>query len=213
MKTVSEDIVLYVAGSILPRYDSFDSAHRRDHIQSVIAASMKLAERYDVNPDMVYVIAAYHDLGIAFGREEHNIHSGRILEEDTLLRKWFTPEQILIMKEAVEDHRASSSHEPRSIYGRIVSEADRNIIPENTMRRIVQYGIAHYPQYDKEEHYKRFVAHLQKKYSDTGYVRLWLEDSPNAAPLERLRTIIRDSSATRQWFEILYEKEIESFNR
>jgi uncharacterized protein len=31
------------------------------------------------------------------------------------------------MKEAVEDHRASSSRQPRSIYGKIVAEADRDI--------------------------------------------------------------------------------------
>ena len=45
------------------------------------------------------------------------------------------------IKDAIEDHRASSNHEPRTIYGRIVSTADRTIIDiDNTIRRSYSYG-------------------------------------------------------------------------
>ena len=65
----------YVEREILPRYDHFDTAHRRDHVETVIEAALRLAEGYDVDRDMVYTIAAYHDTGLAYGREHHHNES------------------------------------------------------------------------------------------------------------------------------------------
>ena len=46
--------------------------------------------------------------------------------KDEELRKWFTEEEIIIMGEACRRfHRASNENEPRSIYGYIISDADR----------------------------------------------------------------------------------------
>ena len=123
----------YIEKEILPRYTHFDKAHQLDHITTVIRQSEALADMLarkgiEVDRDMVYVIAAYHDLGIVNGRENHHIDSGKILMADPVLPRYFTEEQLLTMKEAVEDHRASSKNEPRSIYGRIVAEADRQIL-------------------------------------------------------------------------------------
>ncbi len=53
------------------------------------------------------------------------------------------------MREAVEDHRASTDHEPRSLYGKIVAEADRIIDPDTTLRRTVQYGLKQNPAADE----------------------------------------------------------------
>ena len=83
----------------------------------VIDNSMALAVHFDVNPDMVYAIAAYHDLGVAKGRERHHIESGIIVENDPALKRWFSPGQIQVMKEAVRRPQASNTWEPRSIYG------------------------------------------------------------------------------------------------
>ena len=63
----------YIEEKILPRYDSFDAAHQRDHVLKVIAQSAELAKHYNVDADMVYVIAAYHDLGLDVDRETHHI--------------------------------------------------------------------------------------------------------------------------------------------
>lgn len=115
----------YVRQSIIPQYASFDKAHQIDHVEKVIEESLKLAVYYEVDHSMVFVIAAYHDLGLCEGREFHHIVSGRMLLADETLRQWFTDEQLLQMKEAIEDHRASNKQAPRSIYGKIVAEADR----------------------------------------------------------------------------------------
>lgn len=168
----------------------------------VISQSLELAARLDVNVDMVYAVAAYHDTGLCEGREHHHEVSARIVREDENLRQWFTDEQIAVMAEAVEDHRASSLHEPRSIYGRIVAEADRYIEPLDIIRRTIQYGLDHYPEKSREEHFKRMVAHLHEKYGRNGYLKLWFDESPNARRLEELRNIIEDETKLRQLFRL-----------
>lgn len=194
----------YIEQEILPRYDHFDTAHQRNHAEEVIARSLALAEHYEVDNNMVYAIAAYHDTGLSEGRETHHLVSGRIIREDRKLRDWFSEEQIEMMAQAAEDHRASSGHEPRSIYGKIVAEADRLILPEKVIRRTIQFGLDHYPELDKEGQYQRFRQHLLEKYSDTGYLRLWLPESDNAPRLEELRQIIRDETALRTVFERVF---------
>lgn len=205
-RSVNNSLVQYIEHEILPRYEHYDAAHQRDHIDAVILRSLELAKHYDVNVDMVYAIAAYHDTGICEGRETHHLVSGRIIREDKRLHNWFDEQQIETMAQAAEDHRASSTHEPRSIYGKIVAEADRLIVPETVIKRTIQYGLDHYPDYDMEGQYQRFKEHMTEKYSDRGYLRLWLPESDNAPRLEELRKIIRDENKLRQTFEKEYDK-------
>ena len=190
----------YIEGCIIPRYDNFDAAHRRDHVESVISRSLKLAENYDVRKECIYATAAYHDTGLAEGRETHHLASGNIIRTDSRLHEWFSDEEIETIAQA-EDHRASGKNPPRTIYGMIVAEADRLIDARIVIRRTVQYGLSHYPELDKEGQYLRTLEHLENKYADGGYLKLWLEDSPNAAPLEELRRIIRDEKQLRTIFE------------
>ena len=203
---VSATLKAYVEREIMPRYTHFDAAHQPDHIRNVIAQSLFLAGFYDVDINMVYAIAAYHDTGIVAGRENHHIESGKIIRADDHLRRWFTPEQIEIMACAAEDHRASSSRPPRSLYGQIVAEADRDIDPPRILERTVQFGMEHYPQLDKKAHYERFVSHLQEKYADGGYLKLYLPQSPNAAKLEELRAIIRNEPQLKVHFDVLWDR-------
>lgn len=198
---ISQDLHKYIEENILPRYDDFDKAHRQEHVRTVISQSMELAAPLDVNIDMVYAIAAYHDTGLCEGREHHHEVSARIIREDQNLRRWFTEEQIAIMADAAEDHRASSGHEPRTIYGRIVAEADRCIDPMTIIRRTVQFGLDHYPELNREEHFRRMVTHLHEKYGRSGYLKLWFADSPNARRLEELRNMMDDETLLRQLFD------------
>ena len=197
---VNSDLKQYVEREIIPRYDHFDKAHRRDHVLMVIQQSMDIATHLDVDKDMVYAIAAYHDTGLCEGRELHHVVSARIIKADQKLREWFTEEQIQTMADAAEDHRASAKEAPRTIYGRIVAEADRFIDPVTITQRTIQYGLDHYPDLDREEQYQRMVAHLKEKYGRNGYLKLWFPDSPNAARLEKLREMIDDEQVLRQLF-------------
>lgn len=204
---MNKELEAYIERRIIPRYEYFDRAHGIDHVRTVIAQSLALAEHYPVDRDMVYTIAAYHDTGLAFGRERHHLDAGRILAEDNELRRWFSPEQIATMREAVEDHRASLDHEPRTLYGRIVAEADRVIDPETIVRRTIQYGLANHPALGREEQYARCREHLRKKYAEGGYLRLWIAESDNARRLEELRRLMRDGRRLRETFECIYAEE------
>lgn len=207
LAAIDPSLAEYVERQIIPRYAAFDRAHGLDHVRAVIDRSLELARRYDVDPDMVYVIAAYHDTGLINGRERHHLDAGRILAGDTALRRWFSPERIDLMRQAVEDHRASSDHAPRTIYGRIVAEADRQIDPETIIRRTVQYGLDHYPTLDRAEQFARCRDHIRRKYGDGGYLRLWIPESDNARRLEELRRLLGDEERLQQLFDTIFERE------
>ena len=192
---------------MVPMYDAFDKVHQRDHAKYVIDTALSLARHYDVDEEMIAVAAACHDLGLAVNRETHHLESGRIIRGMPELRQWFSEEQIETIAQAAEDHRASSKEAPRSIYGRIIAEADRQIVPDVVIRRTVQFGFRNYPELDKEGHWTRTVAHLEEKYAEGGYLKLWIPESDNAARLEELRATIRDKDALRKEFEAVYKEE------
>lgn len=195
----------FVEQQILPRYNSFDRAHNITHAQRVIQSSLQLARQTGADEDMAFVIAAYHDLGLEGPRAIHHITSGKILLADARLKRWFSPEQLNIMKEAVEDHRASASKAPRSIYGKIVAEADRELLPEIIMRRTIEYGMDHYPEYDKESHWERFCKHMDEKYSSHGYIHLWISGSINEQYLREMRSLISRPEEMRKEFDRIWD--------
>ena len=203
---VTLEIMSFVEQQILPRYSAFDRAHQLRHVTSVINNSLRLAQKVGADEDMAYVTAAYHDLGLEGPRAIHHLTSGKILLADNRLRRWFTPEQIKIMKEAVEDHRASASKAPRSIYGKIVAEADRELEPDTIMRRTIEYGLDHYPEKTAEEHFTRFAEHLNEKYSSHGYIKLWIPGSINEEYLRQIRETIASPTSLRRCFDRLWKE-------
>lgn len=205
---IPEDLQQYIETEIIPRYNNFDRGHNISHARTVIEESLTLAANYpDVNLSMAYTIAAYHDTGMCKDRKTHHLVSGEILVADKNLRKWFSEEEILIMKEAVEDHRASSNREPRSVYGKIVAEADRLINEDTVFRRAVQYGLKQNPSADIEWHYKRFNDHMEEKYAPGGYLKLWIPGSGNDTKLKELQSIIANKPELRKRFEKIFAEE------
>lgn len=208
---VSLEIMEFVERQILPRYNAFGESHGLRHVTRVIKNSLRLADVTGADIDMVYVIAAYHDLGMEGPRAIHHLTSGKILMADARLKKWFNADQLKVMKEAVEDHRASSSRQPRSIYGKIVAEADRDIDVHEIFMRAIQYGKENGPDKTVEEHWERFAQHMDEKYSNNGYIKLWIPNSPNEKVLKELRNIIEDKKLLRKAFDDIW-KEMSEIN-
>lgn len=208
---VSLEIMEFVERQILPRYNAFGESHGLRHVTRVIKNSLGLADVTGADIDMVYVIAAYHDLGMEGPRAIHHLTSGKILMADARLKKWFNADQLKVMKEAVEDHRASSSRQPRSIYGKIVAEADRDIDVHEIFLRAIQYGKENGPDKTVEEHWERFAQHMDEKYSNNGYIKLWIPNSPNEKALKELRNIIEDKKLLRKAFDDIW-KEMSEIN-
>lgn len=197
----------FVEREILPLYDTFDKAHHREHALTVIEQSLLLARHYPVDINMVYAIAAFHDTGLWEGREQHHTASAAVVRGCKKLRCFFTADEIETIADATEDHRASNKEAPRTIYGKIVAEADRVIDGETIMRRTIQYGIAHYPAMNREGHFARACEHLQEKYARGGYLRLWIPESPNAERLGKFRDLIENKTALRALFDRIFNEE------
>ena len=206
MQQLNLDIMDFVEKQILPRYVAFGKSHGLTHVQRVIKNSLELAKFTGADINMAYVIAAYHDLGMSGPRAIHHITGGKILASDARLKKWFSPERIQIMKEAVEDHRASASRQPRSIYGKIVAEADRDLDVETVICRTILFGLDNYPEKSDEEQWQRFKEHMDSKYAAGGYLKLWIHGSENEKNLKRLRTIIENPAQLRVHFDRCYQQ-------
>ena len=69
--TASLDLVEFIETQILPQYAAFDKAHNLEHVTRVIRRSMELVRRTGTDINMVYTIAAYHDLGMSGPRAVH----------------------------------------------------------------------------------------------------------------------------------------------
>ena len=145
---INKNLIEYIEKNIFPSYEKNDSGHNLEHIKYVIDRSIKFANSIDnINYDMVYTIASYHDIGHYIDAKNHERVSGEILLNDINLKEYFDKKQIKIMSEAVEDHRASSNIIPRSIYGKIVSSADRNTSVNSILKRSYQYAVKHNPNF------------------------------------------------------------------
>lgn len=212
--TRQEEIDKYIYEVIVPQYAGFDAAHKEDHALIVIDQAMKLldqmpqwAEGQDapdpqwqvpVDREMLKMAAACHDLGLVNGRDRHHLDSGEIIRADQELRRWFSEEEVEVIAQAAEDHRASGKGAPRSIYGMLVAESDRVIDADTIIRRTIQFGFKHYPDLGREGHMQRAVDHLIEKYGRGGYLRLWIPWSDNATRLNALQDTIADPVAVRE---------------
>lgn len=169
---INKELQKYIEENIFPVYSKNDLGHNLSHIKYVIKRSLNFARQLDeINLDMVYTIASYHDIGHHINPKEHEIVSAKILYNDENLQNFFNEDEILIMKEAVEDHRASSKTEPRSIYGKIVSSADRNTSVDSSIKRAYQYALKNKEISSLYSRIDECRTHLLNKFGTKGYAR------------------------------------------
>ena len=184
----------YIEENVFKEYSKNEIGHGVNHINYVINRSFELVKEnnLDVNLDMVYVIASYHDIGHHIDSKNHEIVSADIMSKDKNLDKFFNKEELKIIKEAIEDHRASSKTEPRSIYGRIVSSADRNNTIEDCLERTYTYGKRLNPSYTDEELFERAYIVLVDKFGENGYAKFYFKDSKYENFLKDIRKLLKD---------------------
>ncbi len=194
MKKINEELKKYIEENIFPEYSKNEPAHALGHIQYVIGRSFELVNEnhLDVNPNIVYTVAAYHDIGHHIDSKTHEIISADMMFKDESLKKFFNDEERQIIKEAIEDHRASAKDDPRSIYGRIVSSADRNNTVEACLRRTYTYGKKLDSNATDEELFLRAYDVLQNKFGKNGYAKFYFKDSQYEKFLKELRELLKD---------------------
>lgn len=187
-ESINPQLIEYIENDIFPLYNRNEEAHGINHIKTVIRRSLEIAKGYNVNLNIVYTIAAYHDIGHYIDSAKHEIISAQIFMEDKKIKDWFTDDERKIIKEAIEDHRASSNHKPRSIYGMIVSTADRKFVDiDDAIKRTYQYGKKHFSNLTEEEQIERVYNHLTEKFGEDGYAKIYLEDKEYDESVHKLR--------------------------
>ena len=200
---INEELKKYIEGEILPEYEKNDPGHGAEHARNVIARSLSFAEGMDeVNLDMVYTVAAYHDIGHSVDAKNHEKVAAEILAKDDNLKKFFSDDEIKTMAEAVYDHRASTESEPRSVYGKIVCSADRMTSLEEPLKRTYAYRLEHTPEKSLAEIIEDSWRHLVEKYGENGYAipKMYFDDPEYEKFLKDLQELLYDKEKFRELY-------------
>ena len=173
MKDINKELKKYIEENVFPKYDKY-YAHGMMHINHVIDNMMILADYYKLDKNMAYVIACYHDAGLSIDRDNHEKESGKLLANDKNLKRWFSDEEINIMKEAVEDHRGSRKIRPRNFYGECISDSDRDFDISILARRQINTTLKCYPNIKTfDEHFERCYNYICSRINKEGKFNLW----------------------------------------
>lgn len=193
----------YITETIFPEYTKNDYGHQLDHITYVIRRSLDFAAPIpDLNLDIVYTVAAYHDIGHHIDAAHHEKVSSQIFQQDDVVKQFFTPAEQKLIVEAIEDHRSSSDHTPRSIYGKIVATADCNIDVDVMLRRTYSYRVRNFRELTLEEIIEESRKHLINKYGEHGYActKRYFPDPEFDRALKELRQLTSDAVKFRERF-------------
>ncbi len=175
---IDEKLKIYITNNIFPKYKENDLGHNIVHIKEVIRRCFELNKTFDLNLDenMIFTIASYHDLGKHEDHENHHLIAGKKFYEDDNMKTFFSDNQRKIIKEAIEDHRSSKQDSPRSVYGKLISSADRNTTIEIVFVR--SFFVAHerMPEMNIEEYLDFTINRLSKKYSEENPENMFFED-------------------------------------
>ena len=202
MHTLNNELKKYIEEYILPQYENNDKGHGLSHIRYVTERCIKFAKQFsNINIDMLYTIAAFHDIAHHIDKSRHEILSAEIFYKNEEMKRFFTDDERLIIKQAIEDHRASAENEPRSDYGKIISSADRSTDVEEFLRRTHAYTLKHFKGISEEEIIERGYTHTKEKYGATGYAKHYVEDEEYNEFRDRINETINDRDLFRKVYK------------
>ena len=193
---LNENIVKYIEEKIFPQYDTNIGGHGIEHVKNVINRSFELNELFhlNLNPNMVYVIAAFHDMGYKVDPENHEQVSADMFYQDEVMKYFFSDEDRQIIYEAIIDHRASLEYEARSVYGKLVSSADRAIDIDIALWEIILFQRNKHKDENLsdldiiEYAYKK----LASKYGKGGYAKMYFPDQKYQDFLNSMQKLVAD---------------------
>ncbi len=190
---VNPELIAYIQTHIFPGYSRNDAGHSLEHINYVIERSLRFAKQFEeIDNDLVYTVAAFHDIAHYIDKKNHEKLSAEVFYSDEMMKSFFTQEQRIIIKEAIEDHRASLEGEPRSDYGKIISSADRSTDAEEFLRRTHAYTLKYFQGISEEEIVERAYSHTLEKYGDNGYAKHYVIDEEYEIFREYINSILKD---------------------
>lgn len=202
MVTVDHAIQSYIQANVLPKYKQNDKGHGMEHIDYVTKRSLAFAEQFeDIDVNIVYTVASYHDIAHSIDPKNHEKLSAEMFFGNEEMKQFFTEAERILIKEAIEDHRASLDAAPRSIYGEIISSADRSTDVEDFLRRTHAYTLKHFPKYTEQEVINRAYDHAVKKYGQKGYAKHYVKDAEYDKFREHINFLISDKERFAQKYK------------
>lgn len=191
----------YAKSHILPQYESNESGHGIEHINYVLRRCFIFATQFDdINYDMLYTIAIFHNIAHHIDKNNHETLSAEMFMEDDFIKSYFSDGDRIIIKEAIEDHRASATSAPRSDYGKIISSADRSTDLDEFLRRTHSYTMKHFSPENIDEIVDRAYGHSQNKYGSNGYAKHYLKDEEYDDFLNKIRALLKDKEQFTKYY-------------
>jgi len=197
---INPELKEYVEREIFPEYEKNNDGHGINHIVQVLKRSFTLSKQLkDINLDMVYTIAAFHDIGHHINKEEHEIVSANMFYENEKMKEFFTEEERIIIKEAIEDHRSSLEGEPRSVYGKLIASADRTPDLKTMVTRTRAYSMKHFKEMTEDEMFERERAELRNRFSKEND-RCYIKDEEYEKFLNDIADITSDIEKYKEYY-------------
>lgn len=201
----------YIKTEIKQKYKTFDKGHNISHFNFVTKNCVNYAKQLiekgmEIDLDIAYIVGAYHDIGITCGREGHALSSGKIVRQDKMLKHYFEPQTIELIAQACEDHSSHLEYEPRSIYGKIVADADRNNSLYLVFSRPIKYGLKNEPNNSRKQHIDRAYDFVQSKFGRNGYVKYWLDIEDTTKEQQKVWKMLDDKNVCKAYIAGLLDE-------
>lgn len=192
LKDVDPKLRSYVEENVFPLWELNDKGHGPIHRTEVIRRIFALNETFHLklNPNMLFVIASYHDVGKYIDHKKHHLIAAEKFMEDVGMKRFFNDDERVIMKEAMEDHRSSKEDEPRSVYGKLISSADRNTTIEMVFIRSFFVAKDRMPDMNINEYLDYTVNRLRKRYGEENPENMFFEDDVYQVFLKDMRNLL-----------------------
>ena len=201
----------YIISNVKSKYKNFDKGHNISHFNFVTKNCVNYAKKLNekgekIDLDIAYIVGAYHDIGISVSRENHPKHSAKIVREDKMLKNFYDENTINMIAEAVEDHSSHLSYEPRSIYGKLVADADRNNSVYLVFSRPVKFRLKQKDTKPKEEHIEDVYNFVQNKFGRNGYVKYHLDIDDTKKEQQKVWALLDNKEKCLAYIEGIYDE-------
>ncbi len=185
----------YIEKNIIDKYKYFDKGHDISHVEAVISRSLKyfnkLNKKYFLDINIVYTVAAYHDYGMIVARDKHSYYSSQLVLKDENLKQWFNKKEIKLIAEACLEHSTSMNVVPKTIYGKIVADADKDTNVKIGIMRGWEFASKNFPNLSFDEKILEIHQEIVKRFGDESIggqnlVKFYISDKKNKKFLKKM---------------------------
>ena len=192
-KNVNQELKDYIKKNIFPEYEKNDGGHNIVHILEVIRRTFALNDTFKLGLDdnMMFAMAACHDWGKYIDSDNHPFIAAKNFMNDEFMEKFFDEDERKTIKEAIEDHKSSKEDDPRSVYGKLISSADRNTRIEIVFIRSFFVSHERMPNDEIEGYLDYTIKRLSKRYSLENPENMFFEDRTYKEFLQDMRALLK----------------------